>query len=147
MKLEGKRIGDGASCTTTDDGDMLQAFQFTRLTQRTDEIGKLIAFFKTVEFDRGSTDNLENDGDGTIFRVFAGDGERNTFTVFVRSQNDELSRLSLLGDKGCINDQSGDGRIEDILLHNFEHMIFFLQYILHILVDMKLVFHNFLSIF
>ena len=52
----------------------------------------------------GSSSHLhEDNGNGALFPVPVGDGKGDAFTFFVNPDDNELSRLSLLGYIGCSN--------------------------------------------
>ena len=66
---------------------------------------------------------MVSDGDGALFRVIGIDGDRDAFALFVHPEDDELSRLGLLGDQRGLNLVQGDGGAQSLFSDDFVHML------------------------
>lgn len=70
-------------------------------TERAYKIVNIIAFVKVIELFCCCTDNLENNTNCAGLSVITCNRKRNTLTVLVNTENDELSRLCLLAISGA----------------------------------------------
>ena len=104
--------GNGAAHAAADNGNLLEALGVSGFAERSDEILNEVAFVFVVKQFGGSADDLEYDLDGAVFLVAARDRKGNSFPVLIDAQDDELSRLRLLGDERSLYVHHGDGGIQ-----------------------------------
>ena len=79
-----------------------------------------------AELFRRRAHGLDDDGDGALFRVVGVDGNGDAFALFVHPEDDELSRLGLLGDQRSLDLIQGDGGAKGFFSNNFVHSASFL---------------------
>ena len=65
-----------------------------------------------IQLFRRRTDDLENDLDASLFGICSGNGQRDAFSLFINSQDDELTRFCLSGNQRSFDLHLGHGRIE-----------------------------------
>ena len=103
MKRFGYGERDRTSDTTTHDADFLQSCDMRRHPERSDKIADAVALFLMIELLGRRTDDLEDDLDCAARRIDACDRQRDTLSLFVHTQNDELPCLRFLSDEGCFD--------------------------------------------
>ena len=69
-------------------------YQLRRTSQRSHKVCDGIASFELQQFVSRYTNRLEYDGNRSCFSVIVTDGKRNTLSILVHSENDELSRFA-----------------------------------------------------
>ncbi len=93
-------------CDTDAASDEEEAFQFTFLmffnqftwfAQWADDCVEVISFVHLSQLARGLTDDLEYDDDGLPLIDDVADGKRYSLSVFMRNDDDKLSRLAAKG--------------------------------------------------
>src|SRR5699024_8172766 len=114
--------GDGAADTAAHYANPLYPLGVGGLAQRTDEVLNVVSFVQRAQGVGGKAHFLEDDGDGALFPVIPGDGQRDPLSLLVHPENDELTGFGLFGDEGGLNFHQSDGRIQlffsDNLIHN-----------------------------
>ena len=116
-------IGDRAAHAAADYADFVLSGGFRGLAQRSDEILKTVALAHGLEFFRRGSGCLDNNGDSTLFRIIAVDGDRNAFAALVHAQNDELSGLCLFGNQRRLDLIERDGGAQFLFPHDFVHTV------------------------
>ena len=77
--------------------------------------------FRWLQLLRGGAHGLDDDGDGALLRVIVVDGDGDPLAVLIHAQDDELARLGLLGDQGCLDLVQGNGGTERLFSHDTIH--------------------------
>ena len=103
MELLQHGIGNGAAHTAADHADLLLALGLGSLAQGAHEVLQAVALVQALQLLSGGTHGLDDDGDCALLRVVVIDGDGNTLTHLIHAQDDELTRLSFLGDQGRLN--------------------------------------------
>ena len=96
---------DGTAQTAADNSSLFDAIEFRRLAQRAYKVMQAVALVHLTQLHGRCADFLHNNRDGALLAVVCRDGQRDTLTVRINAENDELSRLGLLCNIRCINDQ------------------------------------------
>ena len=112
---------NGAAHTAADNADFLFAFHIGCLAKRADEVLDVISLIEGAQSDGCKTNLLENNGDCTLFPVIAGDGERDTLTLVVYTEDDKLACLCLSGNEGGLNLHQSNSGIQLFFSDNFIH--------------------------
>ena len=82
-----------------------------------------VALFHAAQLFRGGAHGLDDDGDGALLRVIVVDRYGDSLAVLIHAQDDELARLGLLGDQGCLDLIQGDGGTEGLFSHDTIHSV------------------------
>ena len=117
-RLSGRK-SDRTADAAADHADALDALGVRGLAERTDEVLNIVALVHRAEHLRRQADLLENNGYRTLFAVVACDGQGDTLTGLIHAEDDELTGLRLLGDKGSLDLHQSNGRIQLFLADNF----------------------------
>ena len=98
--------------------------QFTRLSERADNIFKIIPCLQAVYiFMRADADRLEYDVNGTLYRITVTDCQRDTFTYFVHLRDQKLTGKSTFRHTGSFNNHFIDVAREVSCLQNLKHNV------------------------
>ena len=89
------RVRDRVAHAAADNTHAPETFHVGRTTERTDKIRDVIARFHQVEHTGGLPDRLHHDRDGALFGIGRSDRDRDAFTKFVETENDELTGLDI----------------------------------------------------
>ena len=73
---------------------------------------EILALLLVAELFGGGAHGLDNDGNGALFAVIAGNGQRDALARLVDAQDDELARLGLRGDLGYGQGPCGLGDLD-----------------------------------
>ena len=114
-------VGDGGAHAAAHHGHPLQALCLGGLTQGAHEVLEEVPLLLVVELFGGAPHDLEDDGDGALFPVEGGDGQRDALPLLVHPEDDELPRLRLAGHGGGLHLHEGDGGVEHPFFHNAIH--------------------------
>ena len=115
--------GDGAAHAAANHTDLLLAFHGGGLAQGTHKVADAVTLVQLAQGNGGEADLLENDGNGALFPVAAGDGQGNTLAHLIDAENDELTGSCLPGDEGGFNLHQGNGGIQLFLTNDFIHVL------------------------
>ena len=126
MELFQNRVGNGAAHAAADDADLFLALGLGGFAQGAHKVLEAVALAQVGELFRGGAHRLDNDGDGAFFRVIGVDGNGDPLALFVHPEDDELSRLGLLGDQRSLDLIQGDGGAKGFFSNNFVHSASFL---------------------
>ena len=99
--------------------------EIRRPAQRAREIGQFVARIHSAQLRRRITHRLRYDGYPPLRRIVIGDGQRDTFPLFVQSQDDELPRLCRTGDTRSRNVHPVNIGREQLLFNDFIHFCLF----------------------
>ena len=103
--------------------DLFLALGLGGLAQGAHEVLEAVALAEMAELFRRRAHGLDDDGDGALFRVVGVDGNGDAFALFVHPEDDELSRLGLLGDQRGLNLIQGDGGAQSLLSDDHVNML------------------------
>src|SRR5579862_5130086 len=121
LQRRGRGIRHRGSDSSADDHHSAVFRDFRRLAQRPDHVEDRISGFQRVEQVRRLARRLHYDADGSALGVGIFNGDRNPFTLFVDSQDDELSRLLFSSDPGSLDHEAFDPRRKELGVDDFEH--------------------------
>ena len=121
LEGHGSGQGNGAANAAADHADPLFAFLIRGLAQRTHKVPDIVALVQSAQRLGGEAHLLENNADGALFPVVAGNGQRHALALLVNPEDDELPGLCLFGNKGGLDLHQGDGIIQLFLTHDFVH--------------------------
>ena len=116
-------IRDGAADTAAHHADLLLALGLGGLAQGAHKVLEAVALFHAAQLFRGGAHGLDDDGDGALLRVIVVDRYGDSLAVLIHAQDDELARLGLLGDQGCLDLIQGDGGTEGLFSHDTIHSV------------------------
>ena len=115
------RISNSNTQAATDNADFFQSFEFRWNAQWADEIEEAVAFVEFVQSISSVTNFLEDDGHSASFSVVASDSQRDSFSVFVNAEHNELTWLSFLGNMGSQDLHVGHGWVQNPFFDDWEH--------------------------
>ena len=121
MELLQYGIGDSATHAAANHADLLLALGLGGLAQGAHEVLEAVALVQMGQLLSSGADRLDNDGDGSFFRVIVIDRDGDTLAVLIHPQNDELARLRFLGYQGSLNLIQGNGGTQGLFSHNTIH--------------------------
>ena len=90
-----------------------------RIAKGACEVEDDVPLFQSSEVFGRFTDFLKNNGDRSVFGIRIGDGQGDSFTVFIDAQNDELPGLPVAGDLRRIDFELLDIRSQNPLEGDF----------------------------
>ena len=93
------------------------------LAQGAHKILEAVPLVQMAELLRGGAHRLDDDGDGTLLGVVGIDGDGDALALLVHPQDDELSRLGLLGDQRGLDLVQGDGGAQSLFSDDLVHML------------------------
>ena len=73
------------------------------LTERTDDVGQLVADLHVAEARGANANLLHHQRDGAALDVGSGDGQGNALALGMRADDDEMSGLAAAGYQGCFD--------------------------------------------
>ena len=116
-------IGNGTAHAAADHADLLLTLGLGGLAQGAHEVLQAVALVQALQLLSGGTHGLDDDGDCALFGVVVIDGDGNTFTHLIHTQDDELTRLSLLGDQRRLDLIQSHSRPEFLFSHDTKHTL------------------------
>ena len=100
----------------------LLALHIGGTTQGADKVMDVVTLVQRTQCLGGEAHLLEDDGNGALLPVIAGDGQGNTLTLFINAEDDELTGLGLLGNEGGFDVHEGDGGVQLFFANDFIHI-------------------------
>ena len=100
--------------------DLPGAYSMSPFTSE-DKITDELAFFHRIQLHRGASDHLIDDRNGTRLAVIIRNGQRHALTVLMRTENDELARFRLAGNKRRFYHHLGNRRIQTLFPDDLKH--------------------------
>ena len=121
VEFAGNGQSNRTANTAADDAHLFHSVRLSRLAQRTDEVGDVVAFLLAVQLLCSCSNDLEDNIHRSGIPVISGDGERNTLSLLIHAKNNKLSRLCLAGNEGRLDGHMDYRRVQDSFLQNFIH--------------------------
>ena len=109
---------NGAAQAAAQDGHPAQILHMGGFTQRAHKVVQAVALVQLIQGQGRAAHLLEDDGDGPVLLVRAGDGQRDALSILIHTQDDELPGLRLGSHQGRMDGDLTDLRREHLLLHN-----------------------------
>ena len=110
MQLLRLRVGDCTTQAAADNCCSLVALELRGNAERADKVMQAVAFLHLTQLDGGCANFLNDNGNGALFPIIFGNGQRNTLAFSINTENDKLTRFSLLCNIGSIDYQENDVR-------------------------------------
>ena len=117
----GCRQRDGAANAAAHHADALLVLHIGGTAQGAHKVADVVALVQGAQRVGGEADLLEDDGDGALLPVTAGDGQGHALALLVNAEDDELACLCLAGNEGGLDVHHGDGGIQFLFANDFVH--------------------------
>ena len=123
MQLFGNRQRYCAAYAAAHNANLTQSLGFGGFTERSCKIGKIITCIFVVKLFGCCPHYLKDDPYGSLFTVEACNGKRYALAVVVGTQDNELTRLCLFGNKRRLNIHKRNRRIKTAFVYDFKHFL------------------------
>ncbi len=123
LKGPGSGQGDGAAHAAADHAHSLLALDLGGTAQGAHKVLDVVALVQSAQGLGGEAHLLENDGNGALLPVIAGNGQGDPLAHLVDAENDELTGLGLPGNEGGFDVHEGDGGIQLFLANDLIHVL------------------------
>ena len=116
----GQRICKRITGTAADHADSLESVHMGRLAQRSYDIRKAVAHFQLIHQHGGSADCRVDQIDGAVLFIMSCHRQRDSFTEFICSEDDKLSRFRVFCDQRRIDLQPDHIVVQSSFPGNFK---------------------------
>ena len=121
VKLLCNRVCNGTANSAAHNCNLFESLCMGSSAERSRKILKAVALIHMIELLCCSADDLEYNGNSTLFPVIIGNCKGDPFAVFICSENNELTGLCLCGNSRCFNVHKSNRRIQRLFSDNFIH--------------------------
>ncbi len=121
MQGAGDRVDGGDADPSPDASHRSVVLDLRGHAQWPRNVQDTVSLFQGSQLLRRLADDLEDDGDRTLFPAIIGDGHGDPFRLVVQAQDDELAGLRFSGDGGGIYLYQLDRQRQVLLFNNLVH--------------------------